>query len=123
MKEKTKDLCEVFCLNEPKVNQIKSELLGDEELSELSELFKVVSDKNRAKTLMALKEGELCVCDIAHILGVSISAVSHLLRVLRNHKLVKNRSEGKIVFYSLTDDKIIGLLEAGLAFLDIPKEI
>jgi ArsR family transcriptional regulator, lead/cadmium/zinc/bismuth-responsive transcriptional repressor len=118
MDKKANKVCDVFCFNEAKVENIKSELYTDQTLLELSEVFKVVSDKNRAKILFALKGNELCVCDISHIIGVSISAVSHQLRILRNNKLVKFRNEGKIVFYSLPDNKLINLLEEGLKFLN-----
>jgi len=118
MKENKKDLCNIFCFNEVKVERIKSELITDNTLMDLSEIFKILSDKGRAKILLALKDNELCVCDISHILGISISAVSHQLRLLRNHKLVKYRNEGKIVFYSLSDNKLIGLIEEGLKFLN-----
>jgi len=117
MENKANKVCDTFCFNEAKVKNIKSELHTDQKLLELSEIFKVISDKNRAKILFALKDNELCVCDISHILGVSISAVSHQLRILRNNKLVKFRNEGKIVFYSLPDNKLINLLEEGLKFL------
>ena len=122
MKEKTKDLCEVFCLNEPKVEKVKSDLLPEETLTDLSEMYKVLSDKNRVKILMALRDGELCVCDISHVLGASTSAVSHQLRILRNKKLVKYRNEGKIVFYSLSDDRMVNLLDAGLSYLQENRE-
>ncbi len=117
MKDKTKNLCEVFCSNEAKVDKTRSELLSDQAILDLSNTFKVISDKNRVKILMALKDSELCVCDLSHILGVSISAVSHQLRILRTYKFVKYRNEGKIVFYSFPDKKIINLLEQGLKFL------
>ena len=114
---KANKVCDIFCFNETKVEKIKSELLKDETMLELAEVFKVISDKNRAKILFSLEDNELCVCDISHILGISISAVSHQLRILRNNKLVKFRNEGKIVFYSLPDNKLINLLEEGLKFL------
>ena len=115
--KKANKVCDIFCYNETKVEKIKSELLKDETMLELAEVFKVISDKNIAKILFSLKDNELCVCDISHILGISISAVSHQLRILRNNKLVKFRNQGKIVFYSLPDNKLINLLEEGLKFL------
>jgi DNA-binding transcriptional ArsR family regulator len=121
MKDKTKNLCGVFCSNESKVARIKSELLVDQVLLDLSSIFKLISDKNRLKILMALKDNELCVCDLSHILDVSVSAVSHQLRILRTHKIVKYRCEGKIVFYSLPDNRIINLLEEGLNYSNKSK--
>jgi DNA-binding transcriptional ArsR family regulator len=108
-----KDICQIFCFNKEKVNKIKKVIIPQEKLVTLAELFKTISDNTRIKILLALRESELCVCDISHILGLSISTVSHQLRILRNLRLVKYRNEGKLVFYSLTDKHIIRLIEAG----------
>ena len=108
------DVCEVFCFNRAKVDRIKRSLLPEEKLNALVEIFKAVSDNTRAKILLALKDGELCVCDISHVLNLSLSAVSHQLRILRSLGLVKYRSRGRMVFYSLTDRPIIKLIEDGI---------
>lgn len=109
-----KDVCEVFCFNRAKVDRIKRMMLPEERLNALVEIFKAVSDNTRAKILLALKDGELCVCDISHVLGLSLSAVSHQLRILRNLGLVKYKSRGRMVFYSLTDRHIIKLIDEGV---------
>ena len=110
----SKDICQIFCFNKNKVNKIKKAILPTESLNMLSEVFKTISDVTRLKIILALKDEELCVCDISHILGVSLSAVSHQLRILRNLRLVKYRSEGRMVFYSLADRHTISLIQEGI---------
>jgi DNA-binding transcriptional ArsR family regulator len=116
MSKKTnqKDICQIICFNKAKVTKIKKTILSQQKLNSLVEIFKAISDNTRTKILLALREGELCVCDISHVLGLSLSAVSHQLRILRGLRLVKYRSEGKMVFYSLTDKHIIKLIEEGI---------
>ena len=109
-----KDVCELFCFNRAKVDKIKRGILPEERLNALVEIFKAVSDNTRAKILLALKDEELCVCDISHVLNLSLSAVSHQLRILRSLGLVKYKGRGKMVFYSLTDRHIIKLIEEGV---------
>ena len=87
---------------------------NDEELFALSELFKVFGDSTRIRILYVLFETELCVCDIAQLLGMNISAISHQLRVLKQARLVKFRRAGKTVFYSLADDHIHAILGQGM---------
>ena len=83
-------------------------------LYDLAELFKVFGDSTRIKILYALFEAELCVCDISRLLGLTQSAVSHQLRVLKNSRLVKFRKEGKTVFYSLADDHVRKIIAQGM---------
>ncbi len=86
----------------------------DEELFALSDLFKIFSDSTRIRILYVLYETELCVCDIAQMLGMQISAISHQLRVLKQARLVKFRRDGKTVYYSLSDDHIHAILSQGM---------
>ena len=86
----------------------------DEILYDLAELFKVFGDSTRIKILYALFEAELCVCDMAQLLGLTQTAVSHQLRVLKNNKLVKFRREGKNIFYSLSDNHVRSILGQGM---------
>ena len=95
------DLVEKVCENMPE----------EEILYDLAELYKVFGDSTRTNILMALFESEMCVCDIAEVLNLSVSAVSHQLRILRHNKLVKARRCGKEVFYSLSDDHVVKILE------------
>ena len=86
----------------------------EEKLYDLAELFKIFGDSTRIKILYALFEAELCVCDIAQLLKVSQTAVSHQLRVLKTNKLVKSRKDGKNVFYSLADDHVYSIINQGM---------
>lgn len=99
-------ICEVEFIDEKKVKAVKKKLLNDSLLAELSEIFKSLSDFTRLKILLALSEQELCVCDIAALTNVSVSAISHQLRLLKNARLVNYRKEGKMVYYSLDDEHI-----------------
>ena len=96
------------------VEQVRGRLPPDETLYDLAELFKIFGDSTRVKILYALLESELCVCDIAKLMEVSQSAVSHQLRVLKASKLVKFRREGKTVYYSLADEHVIRILSQGM---------
>ena len=95
------------------VESVRANLPDDEFLYDLAELFKVFGDSTRIKVLFALFESELCVSDIAQVLGLSQSAVSHQLRILKQSKLVKFRREGKVVYYSLDDDHVRSILSMG----------
>ena len=85
---------------------------------ELAELFKVFGDPTRIRLMSVLLGEEMCVCDIAEALGMNQSAVSHQLRVLKNAKLIKNRKDGKQVFYSLADDHVSTILAMGLEHIE-----
>lgn len=98
--------CGFLCVHEDVVKKVTSQMPPDEMLYDLAELFKIFGDTTRIKILYALFEAELCVCDMAQLLGLSQTAVSHQLRVLKGNKLVKFRREGKTVFYSLADDHV-----------------
>lgn len=100
------ELCDENEVHDVTLNQIKAKMPKEETLYDLSELFKVFGDSTRIRILYVLFEGEVCVCDLANILQMSQSAISHQLRILKINKLVKNRREGKSVFYSLADDHV-----------------
>jgi len=100
------------------LNTVRAQLPPEELLYDLAELFKIFGDSTRIKILYALLEHELCVCDIASLLDVSQSAVSHQLRVLKASKLVKFRREGKTVFYSLADDHVLRILSQGMEHIE-----
>lgn len=106
--------CNCTYIHEEVVKAVKEQMPDEIELYELAELFKVFGDTTRIKILYALFASEMCVCDIAALLGMSQSAVSHQLRVLKQARLVKNRREGKIVYYSLDDDHVEKIFEQGL---------
>ncbi len=106
--------CEEIEVHEDAVEQVRSQLPQDEVLYDLAELFKIFGDSTRVKILYALLEAELCVCDIAKLMDVSQSAVSHQLRVLKGSKLVKFRREGKTLYYSLADEHVFRILSQGM---------
>ena len=106
--------CEFMHLHREIIDKVKREMSEDELLYDLAELFKIFGDSTRVKILYALLEAELCVCDIARLLDVTQSAVSHQLRLLKASKLVKFRREGKTVYYSLADDHVISILSQGM---------
>ena len=106
--------CEETEVHESAVEQVRRQLPEDEVLYDLAELFKIFGDSTRVKILYALLESELCVCDIAKLMEVSQSAVSHQLRVLKGSKLVKFRREGKTLYYSLAEDHVIRILSQGM---------
>ncbi|MGE8080135.1 ArsR/SmtB family transcription factor [Peribacillus loiseleuriae] len=106
------DACEVFCYDEEKVNRIKNRV---EEVSGVELIFKALADSTRIKIAYALTlEKELCVCDVANIIGSTTATASHHLRLLRNMGLAKYRKEGKLVFYSLADDHIHQLVSVAM---------
>lgn len=110
-----KGTCEIYCYNEEKVNRIQGEL-QKEDISSVVLLFKALADENRAKIAYSLcQDEELCVCDIANIIGASVATTSHHLRTLYKQGIVKYRKEGKLAFYSLDDDHIKQLIMIALA--------
>lgn len=112
------DACEVEYVDEAKVKKVKKAMKSPEKIAALAETFKVLGDPTRLKIAFALSAEELCVCDLANLLGASQSAVSHSLRVLRQMRLVKFRREGKIAFYSLDDGHIASLLGEGIRHIE-----
>lgn len=109
--------CDAEVIHEEVVNQVKAKMPKEEILYDLAELFKVFGDTTRIKILWALAESEMCVCDIAALLNMTQSAISHQLRILKQAKLVKNRRDGKIVYYSLDDDHVEQIFGQGLAHI------
>lgn len=108
------DRCEAVIIHPEKIKEVQKQILNDLDLFKLSDLFKVISDPTRIKILFALEKEELCVCDIAVILNMTQSAISHQLKTLRMSKLVTNRKEGKTVFYKLADEHVQKLFSQAL---------
>jgi len=107
MKKEEAEICKNNVIGDIRINELRKNLPEDELLFDIAEFFKIFGDSTRIKIINALFfEDELCVCDLSVIVGISQSAVSHQLRILRQSKLVKYRKEGKTVFYSLDDDHI-----------------
>ena len=110
--------CQAEIVHTDVLETVRTQLPPDEVLYDLAELFKIFADSTRIKILYALLQSELCVCDIAGLLDVTQSAVSHQLRVLKASKLVKFRREGKVVFYSLADDHVSRILSQGMEHIE-----
>lgn len=106
--------CEYIHLHQGIIDKVMAELPEDEILYDLAELFKIFGDTTRIKILYVLFEAEMCVCDIAQLLHMTQSAISHQLRQLKQSKLVRYRREGKTVFYSLADDHVRTIIGQGL---------
>lgn len=115
---KNEGVCEEFFADEKKVKAIRKAMKPDKIIKELAETFSVLGDPTRTRIVFALSRAELCVCDIAKLLDLSTSAISHQLRILRNLKLVKYRKEGKMAFYSLDDEHIERLFDEGLRHVE-----
>lgn len=110
--------CDCEVIHEDIVNLVKEKMPDEENLYDLAELFKVFGDSTRIKILWALDEAEMCVCDIAALLNMTQSAISHQLRVLKQANLVKNRKEGKVVYYSLDDEHVKQIFDQGLVHIN-----
>lgn len=109
------DVCEVTCVDEEKVKRV-SDKVSQQNTMAVSQIFKALSDDTRMKIAYALSvEDELCVCDVANIVGSTTATASHHLRLLRNLGLAKYRKEGKLVFYSLDDDHVKQLIQIAFA--------
>ncbi|RLE14665.1 transcriptional regulator [Candidatus Aerophobetes bacterium] len=113
-KLKNEDICEVEFVDEEKVKAVKKLLPSEKDIFALAETFKALADPTRVKIIFSLSKKELCVHDLASLLGMSLSAISHQLRILRNMKLVKFRKQGKMVYYCLDDEHIENLFNQGL---------
>lgn len=110
--------CEFQHAHKELVDKISEIMPGEEELFNLAELYKIFGDSTRIKILYALFEAELCVCDIAMLIGMSVSAVSHQLRILKQARLVQYRREGKTLFYSLSDDHVRSIIGQGMEHIE-----
>ncbi len=112
-----KETCDILYVDEKKVKAAARQLAANDNFIQLSETFKLLGDQTRLKIILALKSEELCVCDLANLMGVSRSAISHQLRPLKNLRLVKFRREGKIIYYSLADSHIAEIVDTAMTHL------
>lgn len=118
MRELECDICEQHCEHPQIICLARAELVSDEIAQKAAETFKILGDPTRIKILQTLSKRELCVCDLASVLQMGQSAISHQLRLLRSARLVKYRKDGKMAWYSLDDDHIANLLKQGLMHLE-----
>ena len=108
------ECCDIFQIHEELVKKAEENILDEDRLKELADFFKVFADTTRLRILIVLFQSEMCVCYLAEVLGMTQSAISHQLRILKQMKLVKNRREGKTVFYSLADGHIQTIMNQGM---------
>ncbi len=118
MEDKAKiESCSCTIIHEDVVNKVREHMPQEETLYDLADIFKVLGDSTRVKILSALFQAEMCVCDIAALLGMTQSAISHQLRVLKQARLVKYRKDGKVVYYSLEDEHVKSIFDQGLVHI------
>ena len=108
------ECCDLMAVHEDILERVRREMPDEDTLYNLTELFHVFGDSTRMRILYVLFASEMCVCDIATLLGLTQSAVSHQLRLLKGMRLVKSRREGKTVFYSLADNHVKTIINQGL---------
>ncbi|HIT90902.1 MAG TPA: winged helix-turn-helix transcriptional regulator [Candidatus Merdenecus merdavium] len=114
------DQCDYIHVHEDVVLKVRKHMPPSEKLHDLADFFKVFGDPTRIKILYVLFQSEMCVCDIANLLNMTQSAISHQLRVLKQMKLVSNRREGKTVFYALADSHIKTIMNQGMEHIEEP---
>ena len=108
------EVCESEVIHDEIVKKVKATFPKDEMIFDLADFYKIFGDTTRVKILYALDKSELCVCDISALLGMSVSAVSHQLRALRESDLVRTKRDGKVIYYSLADEHVKSILECGI---------
>ena len=111
------EVCEFLCAHESVVTEVKEHMPDEDTLFELAEFYKVFGDSTRIRILTVLCRHEMCVCDLATILSMNQSAISHQLRILKQARLIAARREGKQVFYSLADDHVRHILDTAIEHL------
>lgn len=112
-------VCNVTCFEQEKVTRIKVELAKEENLlPQLAELYKLLGNVTRLKILLALAQGELCVCDVAHVLGITVAATSHQLKLLRSQGWLNMRNDGKMVYYRVHSEGLLKALKGDLRLLE-----
>ena len=112
------ECCDFYQVHDDVVKAVKEKMPDEDELYDLAEIFKVFGDSTRIKILYVLFEQEMCVCDIDQLLNMTQSAISHQLKILKQSRLVKNRREGKAVFYSLADGHVRSIINQGLEHIE-----
>lgn len=108
------EACEFMCLHAQVVDKVREVMPSEEKQYELAELFSMFADTTRIRILYALFEAEMCVCDLANLLGMSQSAISHQLALLKRARLIRPRRDGRSVFYSLADSHVRTMLDQGM---------
>ena len=117
MKKTEVECCDTFCIHEELVHKAEGHIPDEEVLKDLADFFKVFADTTRIRILCVLFQSEMCVCDLAEVLGMTQSAISHQLRILKDANLVGRRREGKEVFYFLSDSHVRNMIAQGFIHL------
>ena len=110
--------CDEYCVHDELIGRVNTQLPEEEKLYDLAELFKIFGESTRIRILYVLFEAEMCVCDIAEVLGMTQSAISHQLRLLKQATLVRSRREGKTVYYALADDHVRTIIYQGMEHIE-----
>lgn len=105
------DVCDITIIHQEEVDRVAKAMASGPSITAMADFLKALADPTRLKVIQALRHAELCVCDITALVGISVSGLSHQLRYLRNMNIVKFRKEGKLAYYSLTDEHIIRLMD------------
>lgn len=121
--DQVKDKCECRIIHDERVGEARRQALDDMANEDLCQTFKALGDVSRLKILWALEHQEMCVCDLAALLGITESAVSHQLRLLRTLRLVKNRRSGTILYYKLADEHVSKLVRIALEHIQEPRRV
>jgi DNA-binding transcriptional ArsR family regulator len=115
----TSPVCNITCFDQEKVARIKSDLAKDEQLlPQLAELYKLLGNVSRLKILLSLAHGELCVCDVSHVLGLTVAATSHQLKLLRSQGWLTMRNDGKMVYYRVHSESLLKALKGDFCLLE-----
>ncbi len=112
--EMAEPICETMMIHTDIIEKVKSDFPADSLVEKMALFYKIFGDSTRIRILCALDKAELCVCDMSALLGMTVSAVSHQLKLLRESDLVKTRRDGKIVYYSLSDEHVQKIIECGM---------
>ena len=115
---KNEFICDCNVIHQDVVDKTKKNMPDGDTFNKLAEFFKIIGDTTRTKILFALDQNEMCVCDIANVLGMSKSSISHQLGTLRRMSIVKCRRQGKEVYYTIDDDHVKGLFELGIEHIE-----
>lgn len=115
----TSPVCNVTCFDQEKVARIKADLAKDEQLlPQLADLYKLLGNVTRLKILLSLAHGELCVCDVSHVLGLTVAATSHQLKLLRSQGWLTMRNDGKMVYYRVHSESLLKALKGDFCLLE-----
>lgn len=114
----SEETCKVVCFNEELITEINDSMIAAEELQGLAEFYKLLGNPTRLKILFALSKGELCVCDVAHVLGLSMPATSQQLKLLRQQGILNHRNDGRMAYYSLAKPRLFEVIQGDVAFVE-----